>query len=96
MIAAWNVIGGFSGLIRFGLGFLLMYIVSVTVLEPLARNEGRSRYIAEQAVQDQKSELERKGDDAKIQRMSDYDLCVAYLGRVPDCDSLKLQPLRQE
>lgn len=63
---------------------------------PAARSDARARIIAEQAVQSQKEELERKGDDAKIQRMSDYDLCTAYLGRVPECDSLRVQPVSEE
>lgn len=63
---------------------------------PAARSDARARLIAEQAVQSQKEELERKGDDAKIQRMSDYDLCTAYLGRVPECDSLRVQPVSEE
>ncbi len=90
MIAAWNLVGGVSGAIRFAVGLLVMYVLSVAVLQPMARNEGRSRYIAEQAVKDQKVEMERKGDDAKIHQLSDYDLCVLNLGRVPDCDALKL------
>ncbi|WP_312418595.1 hypothetical protein [Shinella sp.] len=63
---------------------------------PAARSEARARLIAEQAVQSQKEELERKGDDAKLQRMSDYDLCTAYLGGVPECDSLRVQPVSEE
>jgi hypothetical protein len=81
-------------------GAILCFAVFTTINTvwwlPAARNEGRDRYIAERAVNDQKAELERKGDDAKLQRMSDYDLCIASLGRVPECDGLKLQPVREE
>jgi hypothetical protein len=76
--------------------FAVFTTINATLWLPAARNEGRDRYIAERAVNDQKAELERKGDDAKLQRMSDYDLCIASLGRVPECDSLKLQPIREE
>lgn len=78
------------------LGAAVVYAYTLAVSLPAARSEGRARLIAEQAVQSQKEELERKGDDAKLQRMSDYDLCVAYLGRVPECDSLRVQPVSEE
>lgn len=65
-------------------------------LLPKARNEGRATYIAEQAAADQKAKLERNGDDAKLQRMSDYDLCIAGIGRVPECDALKLRPFSEK
>lgn len=78
------------------LGALAVYAYTEAVSLPAARSEGRARLIAEQAVQSQREEMERKGDDAKLQRMSDYDLCVAYLGRVPECDSLRVQPVSEE
>lgn len=59
-------------------------------LLPKARAEGRALYIAEQAVASVKAEMARKSDDRRLQTMSDYDLCVATLGRVPECDTLKL------
>lgn len=71
-----------------------VYSLANTVwLLPSAREQGKNDYIAEKAVQDLKAEAERKGDDAKLQRMSDYDLCVVALGRVPGCDVF-LQPVR--
>lgn len=78
------------------LGAAVLYVYSQLVMLPTARSEARERLIAEQAAQSQWEELERKGDDAKLQRMSDYDLCTAYLGRVPECDSLRLQPIHGE
>jgi hypothetical protein len=53
-------------------------------------SDGKARYVAEQAAADKKAELQRKGDDAKLHQLSDYDLCVLALGSVPDCESLKL------
>lgn len=86
--------------LKIGAGALIaiaLYTLINTVwFLPAAREEGKSRLIAEQAAQSQREELERKGDDAKLQRMSDYDLCTANLGRVPECDSLKLQPISEE
>lgn len=41
---------------------------------------GYARRIAEQAVASAKAEAARKKDDVKIQGLSDYDLCVQYLG----------------
>ena len=57
---------------------------------PKARAEGRALYIAEQAVASLKAEQARKHDDRKIHGLSDYDLCRAALGSVPECDALKL------
>lgn len=86
--------------LKLGAGVILGGVVVYSYVQayslPAAQQEGRDRLIAEQAVQSQKEELERKGDDANLQRMSDYDLCVAYLGRVPECDSLRMQPVREE
>lgn len=78
------------------LGGVVVYAYVQAFTLPAARQEGRDRLVAEQAVQTQKEELERKGDDANLQRMSDFDLCVAYLGRMPECDSLRMQPVREE
>lgn len=78
------------------LGALVVYAYTQAVSLPAARSEARSRLVAEQAVQSQKEELERKGDDATLQRMDDYSLCIAYLGRVRECDSLRVQPVHGE
>lgn len=59
-------------------------------LLPKARAEGRALYIAEQAVASVKAEMARKSDDRHLQGISDYELCVVALGRVPECDALKL------
>lgn len=54
---------------------------------------GKTKTAAEQAVADQKAELERKGDDATLQRLSDYDLCVRGMraNKLPinACDELR-------
>lgn len=87
------VVGGIGGLVA---AFAIFSLINIMFILPAAREEGKQRVIAEQAVQAQKEELERKGDDAKLQRMSDFDLCVAYLGGVPECESLKLQPVPEK
>lgn len=68
----------------------LLAIVNFTVWLPGARQEGRDSYIAQQAIIDKKIQLERAGDDEKIRGMSDYDICITYVGKLPECDSLKL------
>jgi len=79
------------------LGALAVYAYTQAVTLPAARSDARARLVAEQAAQSQREELERKGDDAKLQRMSDYDLCVTYLGRVPECALLLgVQPVSEE
>ncbi|MBB5536932.1 hypothetical protein [Rhizobium giardinii] len=82
-----------GGVVGIALAVAAVIVINALWLLPAARTEGRNRLIVDQAVQSQKEELERKGDDAKLQRLSDYDLCIAYLGRVPECDSLRLQPV---
>jgi hypothetical protein len=96
MLGLWWIryaVGAAAGAIAAALVFAALNFL---VWLPAAREEGGDRKVAEQAVQSQKEELERKGDDAKLQRLSDYNLCVGYLGRVPECDSLRLQPVREE
>ncbi len=84
------IIGGVGGLI---LAFVIFQLANTLWLLPAARNEGRDIYIAVQAVADRKAELERKGDDATLQTLTDYDLCVAGLrgNRMPidPCDQLR-------
>ncbi|MDX0057966.1 hypothetical protein GOC19_16155 [Sinorhizobium meliloti] len=73
--------------------FTIFHLVNVAIWLPQARQEGRDQYIAEQAAADSKAEIERKGDDAKLRSMSDYDLCVDGLRsrRLPSepCDELR-------
>lgn len=59
---------------------------------------GYDRRIAEVAIADGKAELERKGDDAKLQSMSDYDLCVVGLrgSGMPVDACQQLRGLQQE
>lgn len=78
------------------LGALAVYAYSQAVSLPAARIEARATLIAEQAAQSMKEELERKGDDAKLQRMSAHDLCRAYLGGVPECDTLLVRGVSEE
>ncbi|WP_140729846.1 hypothetical protein [Mesorhizobium sp. B2-3-4] len=62
-------------------------------------SQGYSRRVAEVAAADVKAELERKGDNAKLQGMSDYDLCVAGLRGngmpVDACEQLRGVPGEQ-
>ena len=69
--------------IKFGVPALVGALVAGTVAYGVGHwrgeNAGYDRRMAETAAADAKAELERKGDDAKLQTMSDYDLCVAGL-----------------
>lgn len=69
-------------------------LVNTLWLLPAAKEQGRDEYIAEQAVADLKAERERKKFDADLQKLSDYDLCVRALGRVPGCDVFRVQSVR--
>lgn len=54
---------------------LLVGGLSFVVGRIVGDGEGYDRLKAEIAVNDAKIELKRKGEDAKLQSMSDYDLC---------------------
>lgn len=73
--------------------FALMQVANALWLIPAAKRAGRETYVAEQAAADRKAEIERKGDDAKLRGMSDFDLCVDGLRsrRLPVnvCDELR-------
>lgn len=60
---------------------------------------GYDRAIAERAAATERAELERKDDDAKLQTLSDYDLCVASLAgdglSVAPCEQLRRVPKEQ-
>ncbi|MGX9120352.1 hypothetical protein ACWTU6_27355 [Mesorhizobium sp. BHbsci] len=62
-------------------------------------NAGYSRRVAEVAAADLKAELERKGDNALLHGMSDYDLCVSGLRGsgmpVGACEQLRGVPEEQ-
>jgi hypothetical protein len=87
--------------IKIGGGALAGAVIAAAIAYPIGHaagdRQGYNRRIAEQAVADTKAEAERKGDDAKIGNMADYDLCVASLKRrgmpVEPCDELRgIQP----
>lgn len=96
MIGVTDKISAAIGL-AFGvvLTFGLYSLANTLWLLPAAKRAGKSELIAEQAVADLKAERERRHDDAELQGLSDYDLCVRALGRVPDCDVF-VQPVRKE
>jgi hypothetical protein len=72
----------------------ILAAVNFAYLLPQAREEGRAQYVAEQAVLDKKIQLQRNQDDEKIRGMDDYSICIEYVGKLPECESLKLQRLR--
>lgn len=68
----------------------IYFVANHLIFYPQQREIGRESYIAEQAVKDVKNQMERKNDDAKLRGLSDYDICIAYVGKLPECESLKL------
>ena len=86
----WQIGAGAAAGALLGWAATFAYVEAVSL--PAARSQGRDAYIANQAAATAKAELERKGDDAKLQGMSDFDLCVAGLGGLRDaspCDELR-------
>ncbi|TPN79953.1 hypothetical protein [Mesorhizobium sp. B1-1-2] len=86
--------------IKLGVGAAAGAIVAGVIVYPIAHwkgdSQGYSRRVAEIAAADVKAELERKGDNAKLAGMSDYDLCVSGLRGsgmpVGACDQLRGVP----
>lgn len=70
--------------LKIGAGAALGAVVAGSLVYGIAYWRGNSagydRHVAEVAVADQKASIRRKHDDAALQSMSDYDLCVAGLG----------------
>lgn len=85
-LAAGSVLGAALASVAFGALNAFLWL-------PAARDEGRALVIVEQAAADRKAEIERKGDDAKLRGMSDFDLCVDSLRSrglpVNVCDELR-------
>ncbi|TPW33248.1 hypothetical protein FJU08_01405 [Martelella alba] len=70
-------------------GVALMVVIGELIFLPKARETGKAAERAAIAQQALEEWNQRTKDDAKIQAMSAYDLCVSYLGRVPECDGLR-------
>lgn len=82
------------GWLKIGAGAAVGAIIGYQVGHWRGETAGYEKHIAETAIASAKADAERRGDDAKLQSMSDYDLCVAGLrvGGVRDfspCDVLR-------
>lgn len=71
MIAGWRLAAA--------LGALLALTAAGAGLYLKGRADGRALGQAEQAAANERAERLRRGDDAKLNVLSDYDLCVAGL-----------------
>ncbi|MER8741549.1 hypothetical protein NKH54_00555 [Mesorhizobium sp. M1004] len=69
--------------IKLGVGAAAGAVLAAAVVYPVAHwkgdTQGYNRRVAEVAAADLKAELERKGDNAKLNGMSDFNLCVSGL-----------------
>lgn len=69
--------------IKMGASAAVGAVLTAAVVYPVAHwkgdTQGYNRRVAEVAAADLKAELERKGDNAKLNGMSDFDLCVSGL-----------------
>jgi hypothetical protein len=73
MISRASLVAG--GVVRLIFGLLRFHLINIAVWRPAAVKEGRDRLIAEQATADRKSEIERKGEDAKLWNFLLQSLC---------------------
>lgn len=65
--------------LKLGAGAVVGLVLGYQVGHWRGVDAGYDQRIAEEAVATAKADAERRGDDAKLQSMSDYDLCVAGL-----------------
>jgi hypothetical protein len=65
--------------LKIGAGAVVGLLIGYQVGHWRGVDVGYDKRIAEEAVATAKVDAERRGDDAKLQGMSDYDLCVAGL-----------------
>lgn len=79
--------------LKIGAGVLAGALVAYQVGHWRGQGAGYDKHIAETAAANAKAELERIGDDATLQRLSDHDLCVLGLrgGGMPvdACEQLR-------
>lgn len=81
------------GWLKLAAGALVGLIVGYQIGHWRGVDAGYEKHIAETAIATAKADAERRGDDAKLQSMSDYDLCVAGLRSsrvsIEPCDVLR-------
>ena len=73
------MIFGLLDWLKIGSGAVVGALIGYQVGHWQGDRAGYQKRIAEAAVEAVKAEAERRGDDAKLQSMSDYDLCVTGL-----------------
>ncbi|MGV0817107.1 hypothetical protein [Martelella sp. AMO21009] len=80
-------------------GVAIVIVVVWAFVLPAARRDGRQDEKADRARDTLSQVQERFEDDAKREQMDSADLCDDYfrnLGRVPECDTLRMRPLQKE
>lgn len=70
---------GLLDFIKFGAGAIIGATVAYGIGYMAGDSSGYARRVAEVAIADGKATAERKGDDAALANMSDYDLCLVGL-----------------
>lgn len=87
------MIFGLFDWLKIGAGAVVGLLIGYQIGHWRGESAGYQKRIAEAAVEAVKAEAERRGDDAKLQSMSDFDLCVTGLraGGLPvdACDTLR-------
>lgn len=82
-----------------GAGAVLGALISAGPVYLYGTNQGRQQAAVEQLQSDVKAERDRNKSDAKLQALSDYDLCVQSLRsrgmRVDACEQLRGLPKSQ-
>lgn len=88
--------------IKLGTGFAVGAMAGAALFYAIGNSRGfdagYSQAVSEIAVASGKAELERKNDDAQLQRSDDYDLCLIGLrsSGVSDTSACNVLRIRQE
>lgn len=89
---------GLFDFIKFGAGAVVGALAAYWIGYGVGERSGYVRRISEVAIADGKATMERKGDDAALQNMSNYDLCLVGLrgSGLPVDACEQLRPVREE
>lgn len=80
-------------IVKMGIAAISAAIIAYQIGQYRGYAAGYDKHVAIQAAAAAEAELKRKNDDAKLSQMSDFDLCVAYLGGrglpIEPCEQLR-------
>lgn len=84
---------GLLDIVKMGAAAVLAGMIAYNIGHWRGDDAGYDRHVAETAAANRAAELERKNDNAKLRKMSVFDLCVADLNSrklpIDPCEQLR-------